>query len=302
MRSALTISTIPAMRRREFVSAAALVGAATVAHSQTGAPSAPNKGRLKQSVTSFPFDPKLSFEDRCRLAAQLGIVGFDLVGPKDWPTLKKYGLIPTMAPPGGVTMEDGMIHKEAHEKSLVSLGAAIDECAAGGCPNIITVGGQRRGMSNAEGADNAVAFLNRIKSRAEDKGVTICLEVMNSKLQDPLLGRKDQICDHIAWGVDVVSRVNSPRVKILCDIYHVQIMDGDVTRNIQQNFQWIAHFHTGGVPDRHELDETQELNYRFIAKSIADLGYTGYIAHEFRPAPGRDPLQSLKQAIDIITV
>jgi hydroxypyruvate isomerase len=229
-------------------------------------------------------------------------VGYDLVGPKDWPTLKKYGLIPTMAPPGGVSMENGLIHKETHEQFLVALGMSIDECAAGGCPNIITVGGQRKGMSDAEGADNAVAFLNRIKSRAEDKNVTICMEVMNSKLQDPSLGRKDQICDHIAWGVDVVKRVNSPRVKILCDIYHLQIMDGDVTRNIQQNFQYIAHFHTGGVPDRHEIDDTQELNYRFIAKSIADLGFTGYIAHEFRPSPGRDPLQSLKQAIDIITV
>jgi hydroxypyruvate isomerase len=289
------------MRRREFVTAAAaLVGAATAATAQTEA--TPRKGRLKQSVTGFPFDPKMPFEDRCREAARLGCVGFDLIGPKDWPTLKKYGLIPTMAPPGGVTMEDGIIHKEAHEKSLASLGASIDECAAGGCPNVITVGGQRRGMADAEGADNAVAFLNRIKSRAEDKGVTICMEIMNSKLQDPGLGRKDQMCDHIAWGVDVVKRVNSPRVRLLCDIYHLQIMDGDVCRNIQTNIQWIAHFHTGGVPDRHELDDTQELNYRFIAKTIADLGYTGYIAHEFRPTPGRDPLQSLKQAIEIITV
>ncbi len=284
------------MRRREFVAAAALAGAAaTNVVAQT-------KGRLKQCVTSFPFDPKMPFEDRCREAARLGCVGFDLIGPKDWPTLKKYGLIPTMAPPGGVTMEDGIIHKEAHEKSLASLGASIDECAAGGCPNIITVGGQRKGMSDAEGADNAVVFLNRIKARAEDKGVTICMEVMNSKLQDPGLGRKDQMCDHLSWAVDVVKRVSSPRVKVLCDIYHLQIMDGDVTRNIQTNFQYIAHFHTGGVPDRHEIDDTQELNYRFIAKTIADLGYTGYIAHEFRPAPGRDPMESLKQAIDIITV
>jgi hydroxypyruvate isomerase len=288
------------MRRREFVTAAALVGAATAASAQTE--STPRKGRLKQSVTGFPFDPKMPLEDRCRVAAQLGCVGFDLIGPKDWPMLKKYGLIPTMAPPGGVTMEDGIIHKEAHEKSLASLGAAIDECAAGGAPNIITVGGQRRGMSNAEGADNAVAFLNRIKARAEDKGVTICLEVMNSRLHDPDLGRKDQICDHLAWGVDVVQRVNSPRVKILFDIYHVQIMDGDICRNIQQNFQWIGHFHTGGVPGRNELDDTQELNYHFIAKTIVDLGYMGYIAHEFRPSPGRDPIQSLKQAIEIITV
>jgi hydroxypyruvate isomerase len=254
-------------------------------------------GRLKQCVTRFPFDPKMPFEDMCREAARLGCKGFDLVGPKDWPTLKKYGLIPTMAPPGGVTIENGLIHKETHETFLVSLGAAIDECADGGCPNIITVGGQRRGMSNAEGADNAVSFLNRIKARAEDKGVNICMEVMNSKFDRP-----DQMCDHIAWGVDVVQRVNSPRVKLLCDIYHLQIMDGDICRNIQQNFQWIAHFHTGGVPGRHEIDDTQELNYRFIAKTIADLGYTGYIAHEFRPTPGRDPIQSLKQAIDIITV
>jgi hydroxypyruvate isomerase len=286
------------MRRRDFVTAAALAGAATSASTVV----AQTKGRLKQSVTGFPFDSTMPFEDRCRIAAQLGCVGYDLVAAKDWPTLKKYGLIPTMAPPGGVTMEDGIIHKEAHEKSLAALGASIDECAAGGCPNVITVGGQRRGMSNAEGADNAVALLNRIKARAEDKGVTVCMEVMNSKLQDPGLGRKDQICDHLNWAVEVCSRVNSPRVKVLCDIYHLQIMDGDVCRNIQQNFQWIAHFHTGGIPNRHEIDDTQELNYRFVAKTIADLGYTGYIAHEFRPSPGRDPIQSLKQAIEIITV
>jgi len=287
------------MRRRDFVTAAALVGTATAATAQTeGVP----KGRLKQCVTGFPFDPKMPFEERCRVAAQLGCVGYDLIGPKDWPTLKKYGLIPTMAPMGGITMEDGMIHKETHDKFLASMGAAIDECAAAGVPNIITVGGQRRGMSNAEGAGNAVAFLNRIKTRAEDKGVTICMEVMNSKLQDPGLGRKDQICDHLGWAVEVCSRVNSPRVKILYDIYHAQIMDGDICRNIQQNFQWIAHFHAGGVPGRHEIDDTQELNYRFIAKTIADLGFAGYVAHEFRPSPGRDPIESLRQAVEIITV
>jgi len=289
------------MRRRDFVTAAALAGAAAAANSQTANPPV-RTGRLKQCVTSFPFDPKMPFEDRCREAARLGIAGYDLVGPKDWPTLKKYGLIPTMAPMAGVTMEDGIIHKEAHEKALAGFGPAIDGCAAAGCPNIIIVGGQRKGMSDAEGADNAVAFFKRIKSRAEDKGVTICIEVMNSKLEDPGLGRKDQICDHIAWGIGVIERVNSPRVKLLCDIYHLQIMDGDVTRNIRNNFQHIAHFHTGGVPGRHEIDDTQELNYRFIAQAIADLGYTGYIAHEFRPTPGRDPLASLKQAIDIMTV
>lgn len=288
------------MRRRDFVAATAALAAPFALPAQTS--DRARAGRLKQCATSFPFDPKMPFEDRCREAARLGCVGFDLVRPNDWPVLKKYGLIPTMAPMRGVTMEYGIIHKEAHEKALGPLGEAIDECASGGCPNIIMVGGQRKGMPDAEGADNAVAFLNRIKARAEDKGVTICMEVMNSKLQDPLLGRADQICDHIAWAADVVKRVDSPRVKILCDIYHLQIMDGDICRNIQNNYPYIAHFHTGGVPGRHEIDDTQELNYRFIAKTIADLGYTGYIAHEFRPAPGRDPLQSLKQAIEIMTV
>lgn len=280
------------MRRRDFVAALAATGAACA---QTDKP--PGTGRLKQCVTRFPFDPKLPLEDMCREAARLGCVGFDLIAPKDWPTLRKYGLRPTMAPPGGVTIEDGIIHKEKHDAFVKALSAAIDECAAEGCPSIITVGGQRHGMGYAEGADNAVAFLNRMKAHAEDKGVTICMEVMNSKYD-----RIDQICDHVAWGVDVCKRVNSPRVKILFDIYHAQIMDGDICRHIQQNFQWIGHFHTGGVPGRHEIDETQELNYRFIAKTIADLGYTGYIAHEFYPSPGRDPVESLKQAIAIMTV
>jgi hydroxypyruvate isomerase len=144
--------------------------------------------------------------------------------------------------------------------------------------------------------------LNRVKGHAEDKGVTICIEVMNSKFKDSRLGREDQICDHLAWGVDVCKRVNSPRVKVLFDIYHVQIMDGDICDNIRQNFAWIAHFHTGGVPGRHVIDSTQELNYRFIAQTIADLNFTDYVAHEFRPEPGHDPIEGLKQAIAIMNV
>jgi hydroxypyruvate isomerase len=201
-----------------------------------------------------------------------------------------------------VTFEDGLIRKELHDKLVESVRANLDLCAANGCPNMISVGGQRRGMSYEEGADNAVAFLNRVKAHAEDKGVTICLEVMNNKFTDPALGRVDQICNHVAWGVDVCKRVNSPRVKILFDIYHAQIMDGDVCHNIRENIQWIGHFHTGGVPGRHEIDDTQELNYRFIAKTIADLGFTGYVSHEYRPAPGRDPIQSFAQAMDIMDV
>jgi hydroxypyruvate isomerase len=152
-------------------------------------------------------------------------------------------------------------------------------------------------MADAEGADNSVAWLNRIKSHAEDKGVNVCMEYLNSKVN-----HKDYMFDHLPWGVDVVKRVNSPRVKILFDIYHAQIMDGDIVRNIRDNFQWIGHFHTGGNPGRHEIDETQELNYRFIAQAIADLGYAGYVAHEYGPAQGRDPIASLKQAVGIFDV
>jgi hydroxypyruvate isomerase len=125
---------------------------------------------------------------------------------------------------------------------------------------------------------------------------------MNSKYTDQRLGRVDQICDHLAWGVNVVKRVNSPKIKVLFDIYHVQIMDGNLVANIRDNIQWIGHFHTGGVPGRNELDETQEINYRFVAKAIADTGFTGYVTHEYRPAAGRDPIKSMEQAIEILTV
>ncbi len=286
------------MRRRDVFPALAAAG---VALAQPSTPTR-HKGRLKQSFMRANFDPKMPFEDMCREAARLGCWGMDLAAPNDWPTLKKYGLIPTMGPTGGVDFEQGLLHPEIHDKLEKSVNAMLDQCAAGGCPNMITVGGKRKGMSYEEGADHCVAFFNRVKAHAEDKGVTICLEIMNNKFTDPLLGREDQICNHVDWAVDVIKRVNSPRVKLLFDIYHVQVMDGDVCHHIRENIQWIGHFHTGGVPGRHELDDTQELNYKFIAKTIADLGFTGYIAHEYRPAPGRDPIEDLAQALSILEV
>src|SRR5258708_529621 len=169
---------IPSMRRRDFVTALA---AASAAAAQTPAPAVERKGRLKQSVMRVNFDPKMPFEDMCREAARLGAKGFDLIGPNDWPTLRKYGLTPTMVP-GPASIQDGMIRKELHDALEKSMTATIDQCGAAACPNMITVGGQRKGMSNAEGADNCVAFLNRIKARAEDKGVTVCMEGMNNRL------------------------------------------------------------------------------------------------------------------------
>jgi hydroxypyruvate isomerase len=280
-----------------------VIGGAVVSGQQTqpaGAPPAPPKlkGRFKQGVTRGVFGRGATLEDSCRDAARLGIKGFDLIGPADWPTLKKYGLVPSMYPssatgPAG-SIADALNRKENHDKFRPLLHAAIDEAAANGLPNIITFSGNRNGMADTEGADNCVAFLNTVKAHAEDKQVTICMEYLNSKVN-----HKDYMFDHIAWGVDVMKRVNSPRVKILFDIYHAQIMDGDIVRNIRDNFQWIGHFHTGGNPGRHEIDETQELNYRFVMQAIADLGYTGFVSHEYSPSPGHDPLAELVKAMQI---
>jgi hydroxypyruvate isomerase len=297
------------MRRRDFLRAATaslVAGAAgaaaaqppAAAQSAANAPVPARKGRIKQGITRGVFPRNTSIDDMCREAARLGIKGFDLIGPADWPTLKKHGLVPSMYPGGpGGTIPVALNRKENHERLAGLLHPAIDDAAANAVPNIITFSGNRNGMADAEGADNCVAFLNGVKAHAEDKGVTICMEYLNSKVN-----HKDYMFDHIAWGVDVMKRVNSPRVKILFDIYHAQIMDGDIVRNIRDHFQWIGHFHTGGNPGRHEIDETQELNYRFIMQAIADLGYTGFVSHEYSLSQGRDAVATLDQAIAICDV
>jgi len=257
---------------------------------------APRKGRIKQGVTGGVFGRLGTLDEQCREAARLGIKGCDLINtPEEWAILKKHGLTPTMyQPPAGAGIGNGLNIRANHDRFEAVMHSTLDEAAANGIPNIITFSGTRKGMPDAEGADNCVAFLNKVKSHAEDKGVNICMELLNSKVNHP-----DYMFDHIAWGVDVMKRVNSPRVKILYDIYHAQIMDGDIIRNIQTNFQWIGHFHTGGNPGRHDIDETQELNYSAVAKAIGDLNYTGYISHEYSPWPGHEPIAVLEKAIEI---
>jgi hydroxypyruvate isomerase len=282
------------MRRRDFFPTIATPFLWNSASSLKAQP----KGRLKQGVTRGVFAREMSLEDCCREASKLGIQGFDLIGPADWPVLKKYGLTASMYPGGpGGSIPDALNRTENHDKLEKSMRAAIDEAAANAVPNVITFSGNRKGMDDRVGADHCVAFLDKIKAQAEDKGVTICMELLNSKVN-----HKDYMFDHLAWGVDVVKRVNSPRVKILYDIYHAQIMDGDIVRNIRDNFQWLGHFHTGGNPGRHEIDDSQELNYRIVAQAIADLGFKGFISHEYSPSPGHDPIAELKKAIEICTV
>ena len=288
------------MRRRDFLPALAT---ATVAAAQTTTTSeVPRKGRLKQACFRRNFDPKMSFDEMCRQAARIGILGYCGAPQQEWPTLKKYGLTPSMSVGGGISIDNGIIRKELHEEQVKALGTFIDACAAAGGSDILITGGRRHGMSYTEGADIAADFLNRVKNRAEDKGVNLCLEVMNSKYKDPAYGRDDQIGDHVSWVADVCRRVNSPRVKILFDIYHVQIMDGNIVANIREYFPLIGQFHMAGVPGRREIDNTQELNYRFIASVIADLGFTGFVCHENDPTPGHDPIQSLEKVFAVADV
>jgi hydroxypyruvate isomerase len=214
--------------------------------------------------------------------------------------LRDHGLTPALMTGTGTSFQDGLIRKERHDAFEAAFHMGIDQCAQVGCPNLIALPGERRGMSFQEGADNAVAIFNRVKGYAEQKGVTLCMEITNSKVVAD--NRTDQVFNHLSWGIDICKKVNSPRVKILFDIYHVQIMDGDVVRNIKDNFDWICHFHVAGVPSRKEIDENQELNYRFIAKTIADLGYTGFIAHETTASAGRDPIESLTKDFEILNV
>ncbi|HZU25122.1 MAG TPA: TIM barrel protein [Bryobacteraceae bacterium] len=279
------------MTRRSILSASAAVALARpILADQT----APAKGRVKQSACRWCYQ-KISLDDLCRAGAEMGLSAIDLVSPEDAPTLKKYGLVPSMIMPGGGDIPDGFNRRENHDKLEAQLRERIPKAAAVGAPNIITFSGNRRGMSDQEGLENTVIGLNRVKKIGEDHGVTICLELLNSKVD-----HHDYMCDHTKWGAEVIRRVDSPRVKLLYDIYHMQIMEGDIIRTIRDNIDCIAHFHTGGVPGRHELDDTQELQWRTVAKAIADLNFQGYMAHEF--VPTRDPLTSLHEAVRLCTV
>ena len=274
------------MTRRTILTAA---GGATLAATALAQTTEPKKGRLKQSAARWCYR-QMSLDDLCANAAKIGLVGIDLVGHEDWPTVQKYGLTPAMTPGAG-TIPDCWNRTENHDRLVKEMQENIDRAAAAKVPNVITFSGNRRGMADDVGLANCVTGLNRVKKYAEDKGVMICVELLNSKVN-----HKDYMCDHTAWGVELIKRVDSPKVRLLYDIYHMQIMEGDIIRTIRENIQYIAHFHTGGVPGRHELDGTQELQWHAIANAIADLNYQGFIAHEFIPL--NDPMTSLRQAYE----
>ena len=278
-----------AMTRRTALKAAAAAPLAAPLLSQSA-----TAGRLKQSVSRWTY-AKTSLDDLCKHAVRIGLKGIDLVDdPADWVVIKKYGLVPSMTL-GAAKIPDGFNRLDNHDALERQMRENIARAAEAGLPNVITFSGNRRGMPDGEGLANCVTGLNRVKKYAEEKGITINMELLNSKVN-----HKDYMCDHTTWGVEVCKRVDSPRVKLLYDIYHMQIMEGDIIRTIRDNYGFLGHFHTGGVPGRNEIDGTQELDYHAVAKAIADLGFQGFIAHEF--IPKRDPITSLEQAFQICTV
>lgn len=308
------------MRRRDFLaSVAAAPIALSTAGSALGEPQeasevAPKTGRLRQGVAvqALLGGDDRPIEDRCQDAVAMGIKGFDLIDDISlWPTIQKYGLeisLYRIAPPGwpkipvyaGPVGWDAIGRPEAMGDFLKAVHKGIDYAAAHGVKNMLLQCGARTpSLDYATGADNAVAFCNAVKHHAEDKGIVFQMEILNSK---GIGAPKMSMFDHMAWGVEVVKRVNSPSLKILYDIFHAQLMEGDITDTIRKNFQYIGHFHTGGVPGRHEIGRHQELNYHFIAEAIADLNFSGIIAHEWSPGPGRNPLASLMEGVETLTV
>ena len=254
----------------------------------------PRKGRIKQSVSRWCYQ-KIPLDELCQRSAEMGLKAIDLLGVEEWEVPHRYGLICSMGYAGGGDIPNALNRMENHAKIEEGFRKNIPIAAKEGVPNVITFSGNRGGMSDEEGAKNTIVGLNRVKKIAEDNGVTICLELLNSKVD-----HHDYMCDHTAWGVRVMEAVNSPRVKLLYDIYHMQIMEGDLIRTIQKNIQWLGHFHTGGVPGRHELDNTQEVHWDAVMRGIAATNYNGYVAHEF--VPTRDPLTSLREAVDLCDV
>lgn len=252
-------------------------------------------GRLKQSVSRWCYQD-IPLDTLCAAAAKMGLQGIDLLQPAEYDVPHRYGLRCTMGYAADMmTIANGLNRRENHAAIEQAFRIGIPQAAKAGVPNVIAFSGNRRGLSDEEGAANMIIGLNRLKPIAEDHGVTICVELLNSKVD-----HADYMADHTAWGVGVCKAVNSPRVKLLYDIYHMQIMEGDLIDTIRKNIAWLGHFHTGGVPGRHNLDDTQEVNWRAVAKSIADLRFDGYLAHEF--VPTGDPLTALAQAVRTCTI
>jgi len=285
--------------RRTVVKAAAagaiagLSGPLATTQAKEGEAQANGGGRIKQSVCRWCYND-IPLEKLCQEAKKIGYRSIELVTPAEFPTVKVAGLTCAMLS-GACEIGNCLNRTNNHDKVLKAMREHIEFASANGLPNVICFSGNRRGMSDDEGLENCAAGLKQVVGLAEEKKVTICMELLNSKVN-----HADYMCDRTPWGVELVKRVGSPRFKLLYDIYHMQIMEGDVIRTVQENKEYIGHYHTGGNPGRHEIDETQELYYPAIVEAIIKTGYDGYLGQEF--IPEREPLVSLKQGFEICDV
>jgi hydroxypyruvate isomerase len=289
------------MSRRSALKMGALGAAGAWAACRVGAEEKPAtgegykvKGNINQSVSRWCYG-KIALPKLCEEAKRIGYKSIELLGEKDVLEVKKLGLTCAMLSGGGGSIRDGLNRKENHDKIEAGLKKSLDFAAAEGLPNVICMSGERMGMNDDEGAENCVAGLKRVAGYAEQKKVTLCLELLNSKVN-----HKDYMADHTEWGVKVCQKVGSPYVKLLYDIYHMQIMEGDIIATIKKHKEFLGHYHTGGVPGRNEIDETQELYYPAVMKAIVETGFKGYVGQEF--IPKRDPIASMEQAFRICDV
>ena len=290
------------MKRRTALktfTGAALTGAALTnafSHSMTQPNStAPLlKGNINHGVCKWCYS-KIPLDDFCKAVKEMGIKGVDLLDPAQWPVLKKYGLTCSMPQGAGKGITEGFNNPKLHDELVTSYEAIFPKLKEAGFDKVICFSGNRRGMSNEEGLQNCVTGLKRLMPSAQKYGVTMIMELLNSKVD-----HKDYMCDHTAWGVDLCKGVGSENFKLLYDIYHMQIMEGDIIRTIREHNKYIGHYHTGGNPGRNEIDNSQEIYYPAVMKAIIDTGYKGFVSQEF--IPKRDPLTSLKEAVQLCDV
>ncbi len=289
------MSDLVLSRRDVLASAAALVAGATMLSPVNAAEPAKLKGHIHHSLVHWCYkDHFPSFDAFCAQAKELGCESLELCPVDHWPTLKKYGLTCAISSSHGFVK--GLNNPKHWEECTAVLRQRIEDSAAFGCPSVITFTGMREDIPDDVGAKNCVTALKKLAGFAEEKKVTLCLEMLNTRASDhPMKGHPGYQGDHTEYCIDILKKVGSPRVKLLFDIYHVQIMDGDVIRRIREHKEWLGHIHTAGNPGRAEMDDTQEIHYPPIMRALLEVGYTGYVGHEFIPT--RDAVAGLKEAI-----
>lgn len=273
-----------------------LIGALGTTASEASQRPTKNKQTFKHSVCRWPYSGK-SLEELCEFAVSIGIESIELINPEDFETVKSYGLTCAMVNQVPISLTDGFNDPSLHEQLYKDYEALFPKVAEAGFTNVICFSGNRReGLSEEQGIENCATGLDPVVKKAKEYGLNVVMELLNSKVD-----HKGYQCDHTAWGVALCEKLGLDNFKLLYDIYHMQIMEGDVIRTIRDNIDYIAHFHTGGVPGRNEIDDTQELNYKAIMEAISDLDFKGFVAQEFIPAR-KDVFASLKQGVDICSV